>query len=413
MSRSLGLFDATGVELEYMIVDRETLDVRPIADRVLEAVGGHGETEVRTGRLAWSNELALHIVELKTAEPAPSLEGLAGAFADDIERIDAILAPHGARLMPTAMHPWMDPHTELVIWPHEQGPIYRAFDRIFDCRGHGWANLQSTHINLPFANDEEFGKLHAAIRMILPVLPALAASSPFADGRASGLLDTRMEYYRHNADRIASVAGHIVPEPVYSRADYEGRLLQGIYDDLAPLDPEGILRFEWVNARGAIARFDRGAIEIRVLDVQECPTADLAVCAAVVGTVRALVEGRLGDPEAHRRMGHEALGALFVAVLRTGEATPLPADYLRALGLPRGGPRSAGELWRHLVATSLAGMPGHDAWSGPLGVLLEEGCLARRLLARTGPAPDRARLAAAYRELCDCLVADRLYRAAG
>jgi hypothetical protein len=32
-----------------------------------------------------------------------------------------------------------------------------------------------------------------------------------------------------------------------------------------------VLRHEWVNARGAIARFDRSAIEIRVLDVAECP----------------------------------------------------------------------------------------------------------------------------------------------
>jgi hypothetical protein len=27
----------------------------------------------------------------------------------------------------------------------------------------------------------------------------------------------------------------------------------------------------FANSRGAIARFDRGAIEIRVIDIQECP----------------------------------------------------------------------------------------------------------------------------------------------
>ena len=32
--RSLRLFEAVGVELEYMIVDAETLDVRPEADRL-------------------------------------------------------------------------------------------------------------------------------------------------------------------------------------------------------------------------------------------------------------------------------------------------------------------------------------------------------------------------------------------
>ncbi len=36
---SLHLFEAFGVELEYMIVDRRTLAVRPIADRLLAAGG--------------------------------------------------------------------------------------------------------------------------------------------------------------------------------------------------------------------------------------------------------------------------------------------------------------------------------------------------------------------------------------
>ena len=52
-----------------------------------------------------------------------------------------------------------------------------------------------------------------------------------------------------------------------------------MYDDIAPLDPDAVLQHEWLNARGAIARFDRNTIELRVLDVQECPRADLAICA--------------------------------------------------------------------------------------------------------------------------------------
>ena len=51
-------------------------------------------------------------------------------------------------------------------------------------------------MNLPFADDEEFGRLHAAIRIVLPILPALSASSPIADGRPTGMLDTRLDVYR-------------------------------------------------------------------------------------------------------------------------------------------------------------------------------------------------------------------------
>ncbi len=410
VDRRWRLFEATGVELEYMIVDRETLSVRPIADRVLEAVGGSGETEVELGDVAWSNELALHVIEIKTNGPVTTLDGLAGRFHDSVRRINAALDPHGARLMPTAMHPWMDPHTELALWPHEQDEIYRAFHRIFDCRGHGWANLQSTHINLPFADDDEFGRLHAAIRMILPILPAIAASSPFADGRATGFLDTRMEYYRKNAARVPSVSGRVVPERVYTREAYEGELLRGIYDDLAPHDPEGTLRHEWVNARGAIARFDRGAIEIRILDIQECPTADLAVCAAVVAAVRAAAEGRLGDPDAHRRWSEDELGAILRAAVRdAGDARIADPGYARALGLDGSKDMRVGDVWRGLLESTVRRDPAASGWREALDTILDEGPLARRILDATGPAPDRARLADVYARLCACLDDDRMF----
>jgi len=67
------------------------------------------------------------------------------------------------------------------------------------------------------------------------------------------------------------------------------RIHQRIFRDIAPFDPENILRHEWLNSRGAIARFERSAIEIRVLDIQECPAADLAVVAAINGALQCLV----------------------------------------------------------------------------------------------------------------------------
>ena len=52
------------------------------------------------------------------------------------------------------------------------------------------------------------------------------------------------------------MTGAVVPEPIGSIGEYHERVLEPIYADLAPHDPEGVLRHEWVNARGAIARFD-------------------------------------------------------------------------------------------------------------------------------------------------------------
>ena len=72
----------------------------------------------------------------------------------------------------------MNPLTDTELWKHSYSEVYELYNRIFNCKGHGWSNVQSTHINLPFFDDKEFEKLHAAIRIILPLIPGLCASSP-------------------------------------------------------------------------------------------------------------------------------------------------------------------------------------------------------------------------------------------
>lgn len=403
----LGLFDAYGVELEYMIVDARTLDVRPAADALFRSVSGENladyEPDGPGGPVAWSNELMLHVVELKTARPTPTLGGLAAQFQDHVGRINAVLAPMGYRLMPTGMHPWMDPAREMRLWPHENTEIYRTYDRIFGCAGHGWANVQSTHINLPFADDDQFGRLHAAIRAVLPLIPALSASSPVVDGRLSAWSDYRMEVYRTNSARVPLMAGLVVPEGVYTRGDYEIRVLGPLYDQLAPLDPEGVLRHEFANARGGMARFERGAIEIRVMDIQECPAADLCLVRLVCETVRALTEVRWSSQRAQRALPTEALSAVLMDTTRDAEAAVITdTGLLEAFGLPAR-PLPAGEVWRVIADRVLPGDP-------DVAELLGLGTLSTRIRQRLGPAPDRNGLRAVYADLCDCLAEGRLFR---
>jgi gamma-glutamyl:cysteine ligase YbdK (ATP-grasp superfamily) len=397
----LGLFEGFGIEIEYMIVDAESLTVRPIADELLKQAAGAYEMEVDRGALCWSNELALHLIELKTNGPVASLQGLDAAFQADVTAIEGLLEPMGARLLPGGMHPWMAPD-ELRLWPHEDDVIYDGLHRVFDCRGHGWSNLQSMHVNLPFRDDEELGRLHAAVRLVLPILPALAASSPFVDGAPSGALDTRLSVYRNNARRIPSVSGRVIPEPVFTRADYE-RLLEGIYRDLAPFDPEGILQHEWINARGCIARFDRMALEIRLIDVQECPRMDIAIAHAATATVKSLVEEATVGLEDQQAWTIDELEPILRAtVAQADEAIIDDAGFLRAFGLPAK-PLMARELWQHLLETQIEPRPEHASAAEDLRSILQRGCLARRISEAAGPIPSRARLREVYGRLADCL----------
>lgn len=407
-TQPLHLFEGYGIELEYMIVRDPSLELAPLAPELLSAAAGEeGAEDVERGDVAWSNELVAHVVELKTNGPAPRLVGLDSAFQRNVDEIQTLLAGMGARLLPGGMHPWMVPTRDSQLFPGEYNEVYRTFDRIFDCKHHGWSNLQSTHINLPFANDDEFARLHAAIRVALPILPALAASTPVMDGGSTGFLDNRMRVYRGNARRVPQVAGAVVPEPVYSRAEYEGELLASIYRALEPHDPEGVLRHEWANSRGAIARFDRMAIEIRILDIQESPRADLAVATGVVELVRALVDERLSTHDRQRGAATADLAAILWRVVDQGDQAVIDdAAYLELLGW-RGTPRcTAGELWGHLIEQLV---PAREPARGTLDVLVERGPLARRLMHACGDAPTRGRLHEVWTELADCLGGGRLF----
>jgi carboxylate-amine ligase len=382
--------------------------VKPIVDRLFEDITGHITGDVERGAVDWSNELVSHVVELKTARPTPDIPSFRGLFLQEVRTINAALARHDAMLLPTAAHPLMDPYTETVIWPHEYNEVYALYNRIFDCRGHGWSNLQSTHLNLPFHGDEEFGRLHAAVRVLLPIIPALSASSPILDGRPTGYMDSRMEAYLHHQERLPELMGSLIPEAVFTQEEYYRTIFGPIGKALAPFDTEHVMDHHFANSRGAIARFDRGAIELRVIDIQECPSMDLAIASLLVAVLREMVNGRWTSPYLQRAWSEEDLLVIFQEVVRDAERTVLdrPA-YLRMFGVERE-QCVASELWAMLYEAVKEGL---DAITrARIEHLLEHGCLARRILERTGSFPDPDRLRSVYGELAGCLEEDVPFR---
>ena len=388
-----------------MIVDRDSLAVRPIADRLLNVLADTPGPDAGAAKAAveWSNELVRHVVEVKNPLPVRDLASLPARFHDEIRDANRVLARENARLMPTAMHPWMNPRRETWLW---DGGIYRSYDRIYDCRGHGWANLQSMHINLPFGDDGELARLHAAIRLVLPLLPALAASSPIADGAPTGLLDSRLDAYRRICAITPHVTGSVIPETVETQAEYEAKILRPMYAQIAPHDPEGVLQHEWLNSRGAIARFDRRAIEIRVVDVQECPQADVAIAAATSAVIRSLYDARYAPLDEQQAIATEVLYDVLLASIRDADDAVIDdVDYLHALGMPTSR-CVARDVWRSLLADAGSA---HAWWHPAIDVILQNGPLARRILRATGSRPDRDRLRVTYRALCQCLEDGRMF----
>lgn len=420
MSKPIGLFDAYGIEIELMIVEKTSLNVSSSADLLLTAAAGKLVSDFEDGPITWSNELVNHVLEFKTTGPAKSLIPLEMQFFESQQHASRLLNAMGLRLMPTGMHPWMNPLTETQLWAHDNNEIYDLYNKIFDCRGHGWSNLQSVHINLPFANESEFNRLHSAVRLILPLIPALSASSPFADGQASGQLDSRLAFYETNQSRFPVIAGEIIPDSVSGFDDYRNKITNPIQRSISPYDPDGILVGDWLNSRGAIARIDRGTIEIRLLDTQECAHADLILVQFVTTLVQAVCE-RADLLEKSDRLTTNRLHAIYQSCVRSAENAPIyDAAFLSAFALNQ--PLSTHALLRHLLSDLVEPFLNKRENTAVARTLIRSfnealgaKSLATRILqavrSRTGSstAPSRAHLMSVYGDLCLCLDENRVF----
>lgn len=398
-----------GLELEYPIVDA-SLAPKAVVEDVLRMVHGRRTSDAEYRNVGFGNELAAHVFEIKTLHPQRSLTRAERELVAGVRHIARILDRElGARLLPTAMHPLMRPK-DATLWRRAGQRIYRAYDRIFDTRGHGWLNVQATHVNLPFGSERETVLLHNAIACVLPYLPALAASSPIVEGDIGPDLDNRLRFYQSNQRRIPVVAGDVIPEFVTSFRDYRRRVFQPMYRALDRVPGGNVLQHEWVNSRGAIMRFMRRAIEIRVLDTQECVKADVAIAAFIRGALRWMVteleSGRMQLPE------HAVLVDDFNRVVRRGRWALVAAPHLPASSAQR--PASS------VLAPLLESAADHlSADERPyLNIIqdrLENGSLAERIVAavrRRAPRAGARRqsvIAEIYGELAECLVGNRVW----
>ncbi len=301
------------------------------------------------------------------------------------------------------MHPLMDPATGRT-WRRAGRPIYETYSKLFNLGTHGWMNVQSCHLNFPFGTEEQTVALHNSITCLLPYLPALTASSPVYEGKLGPLVDNRLGFYGRNQERFPLHAGDVVPEYMTGYAQYKREILSPIYRTLARVPEAARLRHEWVNSRGAIVRFMRDAIEIRILDTQECVRMDIAcalfIRAALTTLTRELLEGKWSLPDRANLIED------YRAVVRQGRNAPVTASLW---GERR--PRNAGRLLLDLLErSSTDAEAGAVPYFGLVQRRLTHGSLSERIRARllrsrkADPSPDRIR--AVYSELADCLEAN-------
>ncbi|XES76898.1 MAG: glutamate-cysteine ligase family protein [Candidatus Bathyarchaeia archaeon] len=301
-----------GPEHEFSIVNGD-LKALPITDQIIKRYCGKLLNFVELPNFTFGKEMQLHVMELKANKPFPSSQLFEETMQTAVTTLSGFLEKQfSAHLLGTGMHPLLN-LDGTGIWPHRHRKIYEAYGKVFNLKQHGWLNIQSFHLNLPYQKQPDGVLLHNLLANMCPYLPAVSASSPIYEGVLREKVDNRLTFYKANQHEVAAVSGDVVPEYVSSFNMYRTDVIGRYSRDLANAGaPATLLYKEWVNSRGVIFRFDRCALEVRVMDEQECIKSDVALSCFV----RAALRGML--LESPQFLPHDLLVEDFNLVLAEG-----------------------------------------------------------------------------------------------
>ena len=185
-----------------------------------------------------------------------------------------------------------------------------------------------------------------------------------------------------------------------------------------------MLNHFFLNSRGAIARFDRGAIEIRLVDIQECPNADIAIVELEIATLKAIVNGKFAASRENasaansvprtlkeyreflRNFDTTRLAELLAKTTKDAEnATINWQEYLSVFGMDSA--VTAGDIWKHIYSVVKNDLT--EVSQSFMEKMLERGTLSSALYKVLGDAPAHEAFVTEYKKLADCLAHNRLY----
>jgi hypothetical protein len=324
-----------GTEHEFSINSPQFAPL-PVSDEIIRTICGSYESEILFGEVKLGKELQKTVLELVPRTHAETLAVLEDQLVRGIRKFYGMFRDRYL-LLGLGMHPLLT-LDQTAVWDHDEGEYYAVYDRLFNIRQHGWLNIQAVQVNLSYRGEKDLVQNYNRLRSLLPFLIAVAASSPFVEGKSTGTADNRLLWYRKNQKEIPAICNNIIPERIGSIREYRAAQ-EEIYDELRLRDA-GILCEEWLNSPGIIIRFSRKCLEIKALDEQECIRSDMAVAAFARSLLRCRSLPLEQDRDALLALTEEAIQkgtAAFRPELQQlyerawSHATPDERQYLQVL----------------------------------------------------------------------------------
>jgi carboxylate-amine ligase len=179
-----------GVEEEFSILDRQTLELIPRFERLRDAA--QDDPLLREGV---AGELISSEVEIISGVGVDLQDALARQ-RERRRRLFALAAGEGVALGATGTHPWADYREQPIIDTEHYRRVEEGLKYV------AWRNNTfSLHVHVGVRDIDRAVRACDRLRPVLPLLLAISANSPFLDGRDSGLHSARTQSFTKSFPR--------------------------------------------------------------------------------------------------------------------------------------------------------------------------------------------------------------------
>ena len=259
-----------GVEEEFSILDRETLDLIPRYEELRAA--SDADPVLREGV---AGELISSEIEIISGR-GRNLHAALSRQRERRARLFALADARGVLLGATGTHPWADYRKQPIIDTEHYRRVEEGLKYV------AWRNNTfSLHVHVGVNDIGRAVRVCDRLRPVLPQLLAISANSPFLDGRDSGLHSARTQSFTRSFPRCG------VPDAFGGWDSYRA------YIEFL-LQTNSIVEFTqvWWSVR---PHFSFGTVEVRICDAQATAGESEALAglmvACIAQTMRDLDEG--------------------------------------------------------------------------------------------------------------------------
>jgi carboxylate-amine ligase len=253
-----------GVEIEFQILDKNTLNLAPMAPEILNLVPAEQGERIK-------QEFIRSMIEVNTVI-CDSVQHVKTNLADVTQQAEMLAQEKGCLLYAASLHPFAR-HEDQILSPD---PRYNRIINDLQLVGRRFI-AQGLHVHVGMPDAETAVRVRDNILTYIPILLALTTSSPFYEGA-----DTGLSSYRTKLFESLPLAG--MPNQIGSWEQYLHMvnllINTGIINEVRDL---------WWDVR---LHPDFGTVEIRICDLPSRFMDILAIVTLIQALVATLAESK-------------------------------------------------------------------------------------------------------------------------